>query len=139
MTARTFRMRMRCDYQGSDNSVTGLAVEHRVEDRWEPFDLGLRSPGFEIFVYAVFACQHQYFRVNCAERGLLLAAAQGDIDIGVDGDWRMQSLAVRFSGRLASGSPAAGDSDAIAARMQQCPVSGNLRPPPGASTRVELA
>ena len=139
MSARTFRMRMQCDYQGSDNSVVRLGVEHQVEDRWEPLELGLQSPGFEIFVYAVFTCQHLYFRVNCAERGLQLESAQGSIEIGVADDWRMQSLAVNFSGRLVAGVPAADDIDYIAARMQQCPVSCNLSPVAGATTRVELA
>ena len=50
--------------------VADLDVEHMAGGQWEAFDLGVTSPGFEIFVYAVFACQHMYMRVNCAERGL---------------------------------------------------------------------
>lgn len=138
MSARNFQMRMRCRYQGSDNSVVALEVEHRVADGWEPLDLGLGSPGFEIFVYAMLTCQHMYFRVNCAERGLVLDTAEGGIEVGAAADWRMESLAVNFSGRLAAGSPAAGDIDYITGRMRQCPVSCNLRAPADATTRVAL-
>lgn len=138
MSARTFHMRMQCRYEGSDNSVAGLSVEQRVEGQWQPLDLGLRSPGFDIFVYAVFTCQHMYFRVNCAERGLQLAASEGSIDIQAADNWSIESLSVKFSGRLAGGRPAADDVDYIAARMRQCPVSRNLRDLPAAATTVEL-
>lgn len=139
MSQRTFPMRLRCRYEGSDNTPAGLEVEHQVEGAWQPFDLGVRTPGFEIFVYAVLTCQHMYFRVNCAERGLVLASAEGDILAATDGDWTLQTLAVHFSGRLARGTPTDDDIQYIAARMRQCPVSRNLRDVSGASTRVELA
>jgi len=138
MSARTFHMRMQCRYEGSDNSVSGLAVEQRVEGQWQPLDLGLRSPGFDIFVYAVFTCQHMYFRVNCAERGLQLAESEGSIDIQAADNWSIESLNVKFSGRVANGTPGADDIDYIAARMRQCPVSRNLRDLPAVSTTVEL-
>lgn len=139
MSARTFHMRMQCSYEGSDNTPAALAVEHLVEEQWQPLDLGLRTPGFDIFVYSVFTCQHTYFRVNCAERGLRLGEAEGSIEIGADEDWTVEVLTVHFSGRLAGGAPAEGDIDYIVSRMRQCPVSHNLRDVPGAATSIELA
>jgi uncharacterized OsmC-like protein len=50
----------------------------------------------------------------------------------------MDSLSVKFSGQLAGGTPGEDDIAFIEARMQQCPVSRNLRAVAGASTSVEL-
>lgn len=138
MSVRHFHMRLQCRYEGSDNSVAGLSVDQRVGDRWQPLALGLRSPGFDIFVYAILTCQHMYFRVNCAERGLQLGSAEGDIEVGAADDWTIDVLAVKFSGRLVNGSPAEGDTEYIVSRMRQCPVSHNLRAVTDASTTVEL-
>lgn len=138
MGVRTFQMRMLCRYEGSDNAVAALSVEHRVADQWQPLELGLRTPGFDIFVYALLTCQHMYFRVNCAERGLVLDSAEGAIEVAADDGWAMTVLAVKFSGRVSRGTPAAGDIDYIVSRMKQCPVSRNVRDVAGASTTVEL-
>ena len=138
MSERNFNMRMACTYEGDTNAVASLAVEHRVEGEWQPLDLGIGSPGFDIFVYAVFACQHLYFRVNCAERGLLLGSAEGSIVVGAGEDWTLELLEVKFSGRLGSGEPAAGDIDYIVSRMQQCPVSRNIRAPAASDTTITL-
>jgi hypothetical protein len=131
-------MRMQCAYSGDDNTVAGLAVEHGVEGVWKPLDLGVTAPGFEIFVYAVFTCQHLYFRVNCAERGLLLDTATGSIEVGADADWNLDVLQVRFAGRLRGGRVSGDDIDYIVARMKQCPVSRNMCAVPGAVTTVIL-
>ena len=138
MSERTFSMRLRSTYEGTVNAVAGLDVEHRVQGEWQPLELGVASPGFEIFVYSVLTCQHMYFRVNCAERGLVLDSAEGMITIGTDRDWNMEILQVHFSGRLGSGEASADDIDYIVSRMKQCPVSCNLREVPGADTTVTL-
>lgn len=139
MSERNFHLRLRCAYEGDANQPAVLDVEHRVEGGWQPLDLNPRTPGFELFVYAVLACQHQYFRVNCAERGLQLDSAEGSIHVGAAANWSMDSLQVKFAGRLRSGTPAPGDKDYIAARMQQCPVSRNIREVTGAMVSVTLS
>lgn len=139
MSERTFRMRMQCSYQGNNNAVAVLSVERHAEGRWQPLELDLGTPGFEIFVYSLLTCQHLYFRANCAERGLLLDSADGSIEVGTDADWNIETLQVRISARLASGQAGQADIDFIVGRMQQCPVSRNLRALPGATTRVSLA
>ena len=72
MSERNFNMRLKSTYEGDTNTIASLEVEHRVKGEWQPLDLGIASPGFDIFVYAIFACQHRFFRVNCAERKLVL-------------------------------------------------------------------
>jgi len=138
VSERNFSMRLKSTYEEDTNIIAGLAVEHRVEGQWQPLDLGLASPGFDIFVYAVFTCQHMYFRVNCAERGLVLNSADGSITIGADKDWNMETLQVNFSGQLGSGQASPDDIDYIVSRMQQCPVSRNIREVPGAEATVIL-
>jgi hypothetical protein len=132
-------MRAHCTYAGDDNAVAGLQLEHLAGDGWEPLDLGPVTPGFEIFVYAIFACQHLYFRVNCAERGLLLDSADGSIEVGADADWNLETLNITFDGRLRAGRASAADIDYITARMQQCPVSRNLREVPDCNVTLTLA
>lgn len=138
MSERKFEMRMSCRYVETTNAVASLEVEHEVEGQWRPLDLGLATPGFDIFVYSVFTCQHMYFRVNCAERGLVLNSATGSIVIGTDADWNMDTLQVHFSGTLGSGQASQDDIDYIVSRMKQCPVSRNIREVPGARSVVTL-
>jgi hypothetical protein len=138
VSERNFSMRLNSTYEENTNAIAVLQVEHRIDGEWQPLDLGLASPGFDIFVYAVFTCQHMYFRVNCAERGLVLNSAEGGIIIGADKDWNMETLQVHFSGRLRSGQASTDDIDYIVSRMQQCPVSRNIREAPDAETTVVL-
>ncbi len=89
MSKRNFNMRLKSTYQGKTNAIASLAVEHKVKGQWQPLDLGLAAPGFDIFVYSIFTCQHRFFRVNCAERGLLLNSADATIVIGADLGWQV--------------------------------------------------
>lgn len=138
MSERNFNMRMKTTYEGNTNAIENIVVEHKVNNEWQPLDLGLTSPGFDIFVYAVFTCQHMYFRVNCAERSLELESAEGSIEIGADHDWNMDTLQVHFSGQLRSGQASTDDIDYIVSRMQQCPVSTNLLEVKNANSTVTL-
>ena len=139
VSERSFNMRLKCHYQGDANEVSSLEVEHKVEDEWVPLDLGLATPGFDIFVYAIFTCQHRFFRVVCAERKLMLNSAEGNITIAADKDWHMETLQVHFSGQLNSGQSSADDIEAIVSRMKQCPVSRNLAAIPHVESTVSLA
>jgi hypothetical protein len=86
----------------------------------------------------VFTCQHRFFHVNCAERKLVLNSAEGNIVIGADKDWNMETLQVHFSGQLGSGQASPDDIDYIVSRMQQCPVSRNIREVPDTESTVTL-
>ncbi len=138
MSDRSFRMRLTCRYEDPDNTVGSLNVENFEEGEWRDLGLNERSPGFLVFVYAVFTCQHLYFRKNCAEQGLMLASAEGTIDVLTTEDWDLTRLHVHFDGKLKSGAPASGVTDYIVARMKQCPVSRNTREPPNSRTTVSL-
>jgi len=131
-------MRLKCRYEGEKNTISRLEVEHEIGREWKVLDLDVTTPGFDVFVYALFHCQHTYFRVNCAERGLLLDSAEGNIEVLTDKDWNLLDLQVSFTGELASGQPGKADTDFIVARMQQCPVSRNINTPAGAHTEINL-
>jgi hypothetical protein len=138
MSTRNFQMRMKCSYTGSGNDVASLSVEHMANEQWEKFDLQLTSPGFEIFVYAIFTCQHMYMRVNSAERGLQLASSEGTIAAGTDENWNLDSLKVAFTATAASGTANQEDIDYIVSRMKLCPVSKNIHEVSAAETTITL-
>ena len=138
MSQRVFAMRLQCRYTHPDNAVLDLSVEHQLDGLWRPLDLQVRTPGFDVFVYSVLACQHTYFRLNCAESGLLLRSARGQITLETDADWRLETLDVDFTGVLESGTPTATDTDHIVERMGLCPVSRNIKPAPHERIQVQF-
>ena len=138
MNERNFNMRLKCRYEGDANDIADLEVEHKVDNEWQLLDMGLAAPGFDIFVYSILTCQHLFFRLTCARRGLLLNSAEGSISIATDKDWHMETLRVHFSGRLGSGESTPGDVDVIVSQMKQCPVSRNLGDVPHAESTVRL-
>ena len=78
MSQHKFHLRLSCRYRDPDNTIETLDVEVLTGDGWQPLDLNPLSPGFLLFVYTVFHCQHTYMRVNCAERRLMLESAAGN-------------------------------------------------------------
>jgi hypothetical protein len=126
MSERVFAMRLECRYAQPDNAVEYLRVEQQVGNLWQPFDLQVRTPGFDIFVYAMLACQHTYFRLNCAERGLVLANGRGSIRLGSDAAWNLESVHLDFTGTLLAGEATSQDIDYLIERMGACPVSRNV-------------
>ena len=126
MSQHKFHLRLSCRYRDPDNTIDTLDVEVLTGDGWQPLDLNPLSPGFLLFVYTVFHCQHTYMRVNCAERRLMLESAAGTIDVVASDEWVVEQLHIDFSGKLKSGSPGSGDIDYIIDRMRHCPVSMNL-------------
>ena len=138
MSERSFQMRLFCRYEEPDNSVAELDVQSFEDGEWRDFDLNTGTPGFLIFVYAAFTCQHLYLRTNCAERGLVLESTNGSIHMLTDEDWEMQKLRIGFEGKLKSGIPSPEDVDYVVGRMRQCPVSKNIRDIADSATSVYL-
>ncbi len=128
MSGREFLFSMQCRYKGDENAVESLQVFRDEEGVRQPFELHLLTPGFDVFCYALLTCQHTYLRLNCAERGLLLDCVQGEMHLSTDEDWLLQRQFLSFSMRLRTGEPEADTVDYLVDRMQQCPVSRNLRP-----------
>ena len=133
---RSFRLRQSCRYEEPDNSIADLAVEVLADAGWESLDVNLHTPGFVLFVYTILSCQHRYLRTNCAEKGLRLASAYGSIDLVANADWFVKKLRIRFDLRLGSGAPTREDLDYIIGRMEQCPVSKNLKAIPDSRTEI---
>jgi hypothetical protein len=138
MSDRQFRLRLHCGYEQPGNAVAHVMVQKQTQEGWEEFTLNTLSPGFEIFVYAVFTCQHTYFRTNCAEQGLLLAEAQGEIELVADADWNLVRSSVSFDARLLQGEAGEAVVNYIVERMRQCPVSRNIRDIPDNQTRISF-
>lgn len=138
MSTHDFNLRLSCRYEGDDNKVAGLSVEVLKDSEWETFDLNVSTAGFLIFVYTMFTCQHTYMRTNAAERGLLLESAVGSIDIGAGDEWLLERSHVRFEAQLRSGIPTSDDVDFIVNRMQQCPVSKNVKLPADSWTQLQF-
>jgi uncharacterized OsmC-like protein len=127
MSNMTFQMRMHCSYTGDKNAVDKLTVEHLVGDKWLTLDLDISSPGFDIFTYSILTCQHMYFRANATESGLILSTCDGQISITTDAHRSIDSLSVDFTGKLRSGDVTQEKMEYISQRMDQCPVSINLK------------
>ena len=138
MSDRHINMRLDCTYAGEENSIAGLEVEHQIEGEWQSLELGVTSPGFDVFIYSLLHCQHTYFRLNCAERGLIQGSATGSIHVSTDEDWNMLEMQVQMSGQLVSGTASQDDIDYIVGRMRQCPASRNIREPAAARTTISL-
>jgi hypothetical protein len=138
MSERHFQMRLQGNYQEPENSVASLRVEIFAGEEWQVFDLNSGSAGFLIFVYAVLNCQHTHLRLNCAERGMLLDTAEGYIHMTTTEEWTLSDLRVEFTGKLRSGMPTQDDIDYIIDRMENCPVSRNLKYQASGHTRLVL-
>jgi uncharacterized OsmC-like protein len=138
MNERVFRMQMSCEYQEPDNSVARLQLKVFQDREWKAFDLNAGSPGFLVFVYAVFSCQQMHLRLGCVDRGLHLDSASGEIEVVTTEDWIIAKLRVAFSAQLKTGEASAEDLETIIQRMKNCPVSRNLTCSPHAETTLEF-
>ncbi len=139
MSEHVFSMRLHCTYSGADNAIGQLQVSHLADGEWQPFELNLLSPGFSVYVYSLFTCQHTYFRINCAESGLALTAADGALELIAGNDWIINRLHVDFSGVLRSGEASADQIQHVIERMSHCPVSRNTRAIPDSQTTVHFS
>ena len=127
MNDLTFQMLIHCSYEKDENVVVQQNVEQLVDDSWEELSLSTASPGFDIFMYAILTCQHLYFRNNAAEYGLVLKESEGLITVITNELRSIQSMHVDFKGKLTKGTATVDMVDSIAARMDLCPVSINLK------------
>lgn len=138
MTMRKFQFRLTARYESTENSVTSLLFEHQVKNEWQQYDPANYAAGFLVFLYALLNCQHLYFRVNAAERGLQLKSAQGLLKVEANNDWEMQKMHIHMEGLLVTGAPGADDEAYIIERMSHCPVSVNLKAVPDTRTTIQF-
>ena len=126
MSKHIFNLRMIATYTPPENNIVTLKIEALIDNVWTVLDLDTRTPGFLIYVYSIFTCQHTFMRSNATERNLALAYSQGSIHVDTSEDWIMEKVDVRFEVTLADGDASQEDIDYIVTRMEQCPVSKNL-------------
>lgn len=126
MTRHIFHLRLSATYESSENNVATLEVQVLSEDGWEPLDLNTMTPGFLVYVYSIFTCQHLFLRTNSTERDLVLASSRGEILVETSEDWHLENVDVKFDVNLVSGDAKEDNIDYIISRMKQCPVSKNL-------------
>ncbi len=126
MSKHNFHLRLNCTYESSENKVSVLDVEVSTEDGWQSLELSEASPGFLIYAYSIFTCQHTYLRLNAGENGLIIDSAEGYLKLQAAEDWLLESIDVAFDVKLKSGTVADEKTGLIIERMKQCPVSLNL-------------
>ena len=126
MSKHIFNLRMSATYEADNNDIATLEVDVLGDDGWIPLDLNTKTPGFLVYVYSMFTCQHMYLRTNGTERGLAFASSQGHILVEASEDWILEKVDVRFEVSLSAGDASKDNIDYIVSRMKQCPVSKNL-------------
>lgn len=138
MSKHIFNLRLAATYMPPENTIDNLEVDVLVDDEWTTLDLDTRTPGFLIYVYSMFTCQHTFLRTNSAERNLKLGDSQGFILVEASEDWQLEKIDVRFDATAIGSAPGDDDVDYIVSRMKNCPVSRNLPKNIISHTRVEF-
>ena len=139
MNKHIFNLRLNESYSSSENTLEALDVQVLGDNGWEPLELNTKTPGFLIYVYSMFTCQHLYLRTNASERGLTLATTRGEIRVEAGEDWLLEMVDVRFDVDLAAGDADAETVEYIISRMKQCPVSKNMPTYIDINTRVDIS
>jgi uncharacterized OsmC-like protein len=138
MSKHIFNLRMAVDYGPTENEIASLQADVLNENEWETLDLDTTTPGFLIFVYSIFTCQHMFLRTNATERKLAFKSSRAELLVEASEDWFLEKVYVKFIVKLAAGKANENDIDYIVSRMQQCPVSKNLPQGIDIDTSVEL-
>ena len=138
MSNHKFQFRLSSHYEAENNDVSKLLFEYLVDHEWKEYDPTNYAAGFLVLLYAIFNCQHMYFRVNAAERGLQLKSAKGTLDAETNSDWELQKLHIHFDGQLVSGVTSKEDEAYITERMTHCPVSVNIKAVPDMKASIRL-
>lgn len=139
MSKHIFKLRMNSSYTSSENDIDSLDVKMLEDNEWKTLDLNTRTPGFLVYVYSIFTCQHMFLRTNGTERNLVYASSKGDILVEASEQWFLEKIDVSFYVKLTSGKPDDDDVSYIISRMRQCPVSKNLPQNLETHTRVEFS
>ena len=138
MSNHKFQFRLSSYYESEKNDVSKILFEHLVDQEWKEYDPTNYAAGFLVLLYAIFNCQHMYFRVNAAERGLQLKSAKGTLEVATNEVWEIQKLYIHFDGVLVSGVPSKDDEQYIVQRLSHCPVSVNIKAIPDMKASVHI-
>jgi len=138
MSKHIFNLRMTVDYGPTENEIASLQVDVLNENEWETLELNTTTPGFLIFVYSIFTCQHMFLRTNATERKLAFKSSRAELLVETSEDWLLEKVYVKFIVKLSAGEANDDDTDYIVSRMQHCPVSKNLPQGIDIDTSVEF-
>ncbi len=136
MSDRHFHLKLHSRYRTDENQIEDLTLEVLNDGNWEPLEIDKRSPGFLLYINALFSCQHLYMRANCAECGIELDSADGELIVDTDETWHLKDIQVLFKSKIRKGSPTPANIQYIHERQHHCPVSSNL--PAGVPFRVTV-
>jgi len=136
MNTRHFELKLHSLYTGNENLIKDLVIDVLRDGKWEPLDLNIHSPGFLLYINALFSCQHLYMRTNSAESDIELESADGTLLIDTDNTWHIQKIRVHFIAKIRRGTPNPDKLEYITQRMYHCPVSTNL--PPGVDMKSSV-
>ena len=123
---RHFHLKLTCSYETEKNDIKDLAIQVLHDNEWEDLDLSIRSPGFLLYINALFSCQHLYMRANSAECDLILESSTGEILVNASEFWNLKDVSVSFNVKIKSGTATEENINYISERMTHCPVSTNL-------------
>lgn len=126
MSNRHFHLRMSSSYQTDKNEIKDLEIDVWHDNQWETLELGIRSPGFLLYINALFSCQHLYMRANSAECHLILESSRGELKVEAGEFWNLIHVSVAFEVKLKAGTATEENISYIKERMTHCPVSTNL-------------
>lgn len=138
MSKHVFNLRMSTTYAPKDNEIASLETLVLENNAWTAFDLNIKTPGFLIYVYSIFTCQHLFLRTNANECNLVFNSSRGEILVEASEDWFLEKVDVSFTVSLASGHAINENIEYIISRMKQCPVSKNLPQNIDIQTSVEF-
>lgn len=138
MSDRHYHLKLHSSYQTDENKIEDLTLEVLHDGKWEPLEIDNRSPGFLLYINALFSCQHLYMRANSAECGIELASADGELIVDTDENWHIQNIQIHFDARICNGSPTPANLEYIHERLYHCPVSSNLPPEIPMQSTVEF-
>ena len=138
MSKHIFNLRMAVDYGPTENEIASLQVDVLNENEWETLELNTTTPGFLIFVYSIFTCQHMFLRTNATERKLAFKSSRAELLVETSEDWLLEKVYVKFIVKLSAGEANDDDTDYLVSRMQHCPVSKNLPQGIDIDTSVEF-
>ena len=138
MNKHVFNLRMSTTYAPKDNEINSLETQLFENNAWTTFDLNSKTPGFLIYVYSIFTCQHLFLRTNASECNLVFNSSRGEILVEASEDWHLEKVDVRFVVNLVSGHASHESIEYIISRMKQCPVSKNLPQNIDIQTSVEF-
>lgn len=127
MTDRRFKFHVQGEYATREHTIAKLTYEHLTGDGWRRYDPENYTAGFLVFLYALFNCQHMYFRMKTAERNIQISKVSGTLDAETKENWELTRLDIHIDGQLVSGKPTEDDLAYIVDCMEHCPASVNLK------------